>query len=1341
MVRSSKKESSNKHSANGCDGGNHINSNPRALRSNAAVGQLLIATSRASGTSSITANNQPTSVTMTSLPYIPGQPNHPSPLSLTNNNGLNFLNRATPDSRHAQIMSGASLLRQEFFVKNTNNNPVDIPTSQHSADQVPMTASTAVDTCDPIPLATLDITDRLAKVGDKETSTDNSVTANPSISTSSNKLSDQNITTSDYLVIAPNGNTAQNKVVNSHPKLILRSAKEGLEPNLDLINNLRSLIFDGSDNNNITNGNIDTENLANFIPSSSDGDHATNQGKKTDASNIGAAILKTENLSADKNSNIIKLVGPFIPVTSSSEPVPGPSGLNKSSNNHIDPLPSAKSQQNDPTSTRSPEKKINSRSGRRARRSAAHDKRFATISKLPTMAIATGDPTQQIKDINKDLPVHWEARLDAHGRVFYIDHERRTTTWERPPSVSNVGSSVIKIEPPQSRTTKIEVGNLSITGSQSNGPNVTPNNGQAPKPQTRSRTDESTEHQRVLLDRRYTLRRTISSRRTSKPSEDSFSEAGPSQPAESSPLLDPVAMKASPSTFKASILSNDAIDGNCMSASSTSRARSYNVNIDQANFIQRQVAAQVQEPRPGTSQQQQSTVQSLQNHDQTLQPTISQPKASQTGLKSPGIDIQRQALSKDAISISIACPSALKFLNRSDFFNLLHLNDEALMLYNTSTNLKYIVNKVRNDKLNSAYERYQHNKDLVAFLNKFTLKHEPFPMGWEVKVDDQGKSFFIDHIRKVTTYVDPRLPSEMPLINPNIVPLHDHRTPFNVTENSQPVPSTSSAISPNVSSTVNDSPSTSRALRPSDQLPSLSSCASPRIGQLSTGSAVSPPAGLSGPSTSIPSQSSTLSYEHKIIAFLKQPNIFDLIKERRSAASLLNSSLRDRINQIRKGGVSVLKKYGHDVNLMMLISLFDAEIDSIGHSGAAARLSHRPKPRSSVDRIMAPGKRDFEEKLRYFYKKLEQKNFGHGPNKLKLGIRRDHVLEDAFTKIMSVTSKKDLQRSRLYVSFAGEEGLDYGGPSREFFFLLSRELFNPYYGLFEYSANDTYTVQISPMSRFVDNYHDWFKFSGRMLGLALIHQYLLDAFFTRPFYKALLKLSCSLSDLEYLDAEFHQSLQWIKDTDISDLDLNLTFSVDEVVAGSVIEKELKPNGKNVAVTEKNKREYIDKMVKWRLERGVTEQTKSLVDGFHEIIDHRLVSVFDARELELVIAGTAEIDVKDWRKNTDYRGGYHDSHMIIQWFWIVIEQKFNNDQRLRLLQFVTGTSSIPYEGFEALRGSNGPRKFCIEKWGKPTSLPRAHTCFNRLDLPPYNSYDILYEKLLLAVEESASFGIE
>lgn len=57
------------------------------------------------------------------------------------------------------------------------------------------------------------------------------------------------------------------------------------------------------------------------------------------------------------------------------------------------------------------------------------------------------------------------------------------------------------------------------------------------------------------------------------------------------------------------------------------------------------------------------------------------------------------------------------------------------------------------------------------------------------------------------------------------------------------------------------------------------------------------------------------------------------------------------------------------------------------------------------------------------------------------------------------------------------------------------------------------------------------------------------------------------------------------------------------------------------------------------------------------------------------------------------------------------------------------------------GSNGAQRFCIEKVGKETWLPRSHTCFNRLDLPPYKSYDQLVEKLNYAIEETEGFGQE
>ncbi|XP_010630295.1 E3 ubiquitin-protein ligase HECW2 [Fukomys damarensis] len=664
--------------------------------------------------------------------------------------------------------------------------------------------------------------------------------------------------------------------------------------------------------------------------------------------------------------------------------------------------------------------------------------------------------------------------------------------------------------------------------------------------------------------------------------------------------------------------------------------------------------------------------------------------------------------SRSRLTLLLQSPP-VKFLISPEFFTVLHSNPSAYRMFTNNTCLKHMITKVRRDTHH--FERYQHNRDLVGFLNMFANKQLDLPRGWEMKHDHQGKAFFVDHNSRTTTFIDPRLPLQSS--RPTSALAHRQHLTRQRSHSAGEVGEDSRHAGPPVLPRPSSTFNTVSRPQYQDMVP--------------------------------------VAYNDKIVAFLRQPNIFEILQERQPDLTR-NHSLREKIQFIRTEGTPGLVRLSSDADLVMLLSLFEEEIMSYVPPHALLHPSYCQSPRGSPvsspqnspgtqranARAPAPYKRDFEAKLRNFYRKLETKGYGQGPGKLKLIIRRDHLLEDAFNQIMGY-SRKDLQRNKLYVTFVGEEGLDYSGPSREFFFLVSRELFNPYYGLFEYSANDTYTVQISPMSAFVDNHHEWFRFSGRILGLALIHQYLLDAFFTRPFYKALLRILCDLSDLEYLDEEFHQSLQWMKDNDIHDV-LDLTFTVNEEVFGQITERELKPGGANIPVTEKNKKEYIERMVKWRIERGVVQQTESLVRGFYEVVDARLVSVFDARELELVIAGTAEIDLSDWRSNTEYRGGYHDNHIVIRWFWAAVE-RFNNEQRLRLLQFVTGTSSIPYEGFASLRGSNGPRRFCVEKWGKITALPRAHTCFNRLDLPPYPSFSMLYEKLLTAVEETSTFGLE
>ncbi|CAK8696244.1 unnamed protein product [Clavelina lepadiformis] len=694
----------------------------------------------------------------------------------------------------------------------------------------------------------------------------------------------------------------------------------------------------------------------------------------------------------------------------------------------------------------------------------------------------------------------------------------------------------------------------------------------------------------------------------------------------------------------------------------------------------------------------------------------------------------------NAASREIAIPSnpentpSFKFISHPEFKMLLSTNQEAYNLYMESTALKYMITKIHRGK--EHFWEYQHNKELVKFINCFADTTKELPKGWESKQDSSGSTFFIDHNQRLTTFIDPRLPFQ---------PSEDTGNTSPANEEAASKTEVSAERLPVQSPLATDAPSI--APRPNSTLSSRSRV----IEEESTLSRSTDSLCSSAPMVE---DEVPISYNEKMVAFLKQSNILDILKERYPAVATSNS-LKEKINNIRSDGITALERYGNSMQLTMMLSMFENEImafvvpQEIRPRPVLAErphVTHRMSPTSSPASSRSRSSnathihnhRNFESKLRNFYKKLEQKGYGQGPCKIKLAVHRNNLLEEAFRKVMALP-RKELQRSKLFVSFIGEEGLDYSGPSREFFFLISRELFNPYYGLFEYSAVDTYTVQISPLSAFVDSPLEWFRFAGRIIGLCLVHHCLLDAFFTRPLYKMLLRSRCDLSDLRYVDEQFYQSMIWMKENDITDV-LDLTFSVNEEMFGKIEEKDLKPNGRNVTVTEKNKKEYIELMVKWRVVRGTLEQTNMLIRGFNEVIDLRLVSVFDAHELELVICGTADIDLKDWRQHTEYRGGYYDLHPVIQWFWLAVE-KFDNERRLRLLQFVTGTSSIPFEGFAALRGPNGPKRFCIEKWGKGDCLPRAHTCFNRIDLPPYRSFAVLWEKLVIAVEETSTFAIE
>lgn len=145
---------------------------------------------------------------------------------------------------------------------------------------------------------------------------------------------------------------------------------------------------------------------------------------------------------------------------------------------------------------------------------------------------------------------------------------------------------------------------------------------------------------------------------------------------------------------------------------------------------------------------------------------------------------------------------------------------------------------------------------------------------------------------------------------------------------------------------------------------------------------------------------------------------------------------------------------------------------------------------------------------------------------------------------------------------------------REFFFLLSHEMFNPFYCLFEYSAHDNYTLQINPNSGVNPEHLNYFKFIGRVVGLGIFHRRFLDAYFIVSFYKMILGKKIALQDLESVDAGLFRGLTWMLENDITGV-IEDTFSITEEHFGEVVTVDLMPGGRDVEVTEDNKKDYVE----------------------------------------------------------------------------------------------------------------------------------------------------------------------
>uniref|UniRef100_M4BD20 HECT-type E3 ubiquitin transferase n=1 Tax=Hyaloperonospora arabidopsidis (strain Emoy2) TaxID=559515 RepID=M4BD20_HYAAE len=381
--------------------------------------------------------------------------------------------------------------------------------------------------------------------------------------------------------------------------------------------------------------------------------------------------------------------------------------------------------------------------------------------------------------------------------------------------------------------------------------------------------------------------------------------------------------------------------------------------------------------------------------------------------------------------------------------------------------------------------------------------------------------------------------------------------------------------------------------------------------------------------------------------------------------------------------------------------------------------------------------KDFLSKYAYFVKSTVLLLVPPEVEFLKLSIHRDFVFEESMEHLGCIDEK--YVRSAMRINFLEESGVDAGGLHREWFLMLTELMMDSKAGLFKATNGEDRAFFLNPNSRYENGEEHRFYYygAGRLLGRALLEGTVLNFHLCVPLLKLILGTPLCMDDVKYFDPEVYTNMMWILENDgVETLDLD--FSVIEHVCDRMITVDLIPNGRDIAVTDANKHEYLERKFEYLLLRSVADQLYVFLKGIYEVIPQYLLMLFDYEELDNLMCGSPKIDVDDWEKNSSVTESVARSPTL-GWFWEIVRE-MPNEYRRRLLQFTTGCSRVPLVGFKGLTSYDG--NVCLFTIrgivGAPDEFVRSFACFNRLDLPLGISRSEL-ERMLYAVLDTEQYG--
>ena len=328
----------------------------------------------------------------------------------------------------------------------------------------------------------------------------------------------------------------------------------------------------------------------------------------------------------------------------------------------------------------------------------------------------------------------------------------------------------------------------------------------------------------------------------------------------------------------------------------------------------------------------------------------------------------------------------------------------------------------------------------------------------------------------------------------------------------------------------------------------------------------------------------------------------------------------------------------------------------------------------------------------WFYRYL-MRNYAKNKNvNPVVEINRKNILEESYVAF----NKEQFNFARpLKIKFINENN-DVEGSYRDWYQNMFKDIMSPNKKLFlvnPYKSIEPFNILIYP--KYPGMRMELYEFIGKFIIKSIVDMILIRNFIINKVHlKLITKNQITLEDIKYFNLDLYQRLKYVNDNKV--LNNKQLESVRFIWnTGTNQEIELVQGGRNIFLNDQNKSIFINKVIYVEAIMPYEEQIKYIQKGLFSILGDGIQGVFTEEEMNFIISGQDDIDLRDLKENIIYKGEYNENHPVIKMFWEKLVT-LNKNELIKFLQFSTGSSAVPIDGFGSLKDIRGRiKKFTIE----------------------------------------------